>query len=644
MATLTGTVQSGGTIDPSNGTSDIQPLGGVTVTLYLAGPSDPVPLGSATTNGNGTFSLNVTGAGSGTLYYAMAQVSEGVVLAAVLGTSLPASVVINELTTVGAAYSLARLSDGDRVSGSALALKIAAGMSANIVDAATGQSSQVLVLAPNADQTNALRATLDLANLVASSVRNGPEAVNVLLTLTSIPNVISPENTFQALVSMARYPGNQVQALYKQALVVQPYTPGQAQAPDAWTVAVKVNNTGDVNNLFGGPANFAFDEQGYAWIPNNVVQGTPNSGHFIVCLKPDGTPSDGSDGRPVSPVLGGGLTGPGWGVTISPITTNVWVGNFGWGDPDTQYPAYSVSEFTLDGTPVSDTGYDGGTDRVQAIVADKAGNIWMASFENDSVVVFRNGDAGTVAAYQQERHTRPFGVAIADDGTAWVTNAGGLGWPVAVPGGVSRYRLTDDGLEQLWHVQVGKTLKVVALDEQGTAWVASGGDSTVYRVREDGTILGAYSGVGGMDAPWGIAVDGENNVFVANFGKMGHGSDYTNAGLTKLAGESQKNRDLGLMPGDPLSPDNTGFTLPNAGDPVLLANGDPLYGPGADACYSPLMRQTSCQIDQAGNVWVVNNWKPDFDTDYPTDTGNPGGDGVVIFLGLAAPPRSQWAS
>jgi hypothetical protein len=43
----------------------------------------------------------------------------------------------------------------------------------------------------------------------------------------------------------------------------------------------------------------------------------------------------------------------------------------------------------------------------------------------------------------------------------------------------------------------------------------------------------------------------------------------------------------------------------------------------------------SLVIDQAGNIWALNNWKPDFDTDVCC---NPGGDGAVIFVGLAPPP------
>jgi hypothetical protein len=50
-----------------------------------------------------------------------------------------------------------------------------------------------------------------------------------------------------------------------------------------------------------------------------------------------------------------------------------------------------------------------------------------------------------------------------------------------------------------------------------------------------------------------------------------------------------------------------------------------------------MMRQTSSQVDAAGNVWTLNNWKPDFDVDA---AANPGGDGAIIFVGIAK-PRSR---
>jgi hypothetical protein len=46
------------------------------------------------------------------------------------------------------------------------------------------------------------------------------------------------------------------------------------------------------------------------------------------------------------------------------------------------------------------------------------------------------------------------------------------------------------------------------------------------------------------------------------------------------------------------------------------------------------MRLTGIAIDPAGNVWVPNNWKR------VPDLANPGGDGMIVFVGVAAPVKT----
>ena len=77
-----------------------------------------------------------------------------------------------------------------------------------------------------------------------------------------------------------------------------------------------------------------------------------------------------------------------------------------------------------------------------------------------------------------------------------------------------------------------------------------------------------------MDSPWDTAIDGEGNVWVANFGPLESGPPFTGR-LKKLWGV---NAPVGKNVGDAISP-TTGYTVPSAGSEVLLHNGDPLYGP-----------------------------------------------------------------
>src|SRR5262249_2400248 len=121
---------------------------------------------------------------------------------------------------------------------------------------------------------------------------------------------------------------------------------------------------------------------------------------------------------------------------------------------------------------------------------------------------------------------------------------------------------------------------------------------------------------------------------IANFGPTEANTALAAGRLSKLCGTNSAACPPGKKLGDPLSP-ATGFTVPSAGSEVLLHNGEPLYGKNAPPSYIPMMRQTAAMIDRAGNVWTINNYKPNFDVDA---TVNPGGDGILIFVGLAPPP------
>jgi hypothetical protein len=191
----------------------------------------------------------------------------------------------------------------------------------------------------------------------------------------------------------------------------------------------------------------------------------------------------------------------------------------------------------------------------------------------------------------------------------------------------------------VYHREFGRALKGLAIDSLGNIWVPSGGDDVVYLLNSEGHHLGRYKG-GGINGPWGVAIDGNDNIWVANFGKMLPCADYTDAAISQLAGANAQTRPEGFEIGEAISP-ATGYTLPTGGAQVRLRTGEPLYGEGKEPCYSPLMRMTAVEIDQAGNVWAVNNWKPNFDSDASPTAGNPAGDGIVIFVGLAKPPKKR---
>jgi hypothetical protein len=618
---LSGVVQSGGT-------DDIQPLVGAQVTLLEVTAGHPRIIGRAISNKAGRFTINGFGDQANSVFYATADLGGGRTLACVLGPSLPRYATINELTTVAFTYSTAQFLNNGALSGDDFGLRIAAGMNNNLVEVSTGESSPVLTSSPNADETDALRSTRALANLLSACVRNGTTDCDALFDLATPFGGQRPNDTVQALLDIARHPAHNVAEIYGQSKVLEVYTPSLENPPDAWTLAVKVNNSGDDAFPFGGPGNLVFDRRGYAWITNNTIQGTTVSTDRSIVLKPNGSPSDGTNGTPLSPIAGGGLLGPGFGICMDTHGL-IWIGNFGWGGVNPS-PSGSVSLFTLSGKPLSSTnGFQEDVFRVQGTVSDQDNNIWLASLGNNRVVVYRHGNPYDSIIFQGIEFFLPFDIAIAHDETAWVTNSD----PVA--SSVSRFELGNGSLVRRFEIFVGREPRGVVVDSFGNAWVASGGDDTVYVFADEGRQIGAFGG-GGMSGPWGLAVDGDDNIWVADFVPLQIGNVFTGR-LTQLAGANPAGRPAGISMGEPISP-TTGYTLPSAGSQVLLHNGAPLYGPGAAPSFIPMMRTTGIAIDQAGNVWTMNNWKPDFNIDV---TSNPGGDGAVIFVGLAKPPRQK---
>jgi sugar lactone lactonase YvrE len=626
-ASLTGVVHSGGT-------AAARPLAGDKGTLYEATAASPLALDQATTDPAGTFVVDAPTSESEGVFYVTADVGRGVELVAVLGKRLPPSSTINELTTVAAGYSMAQFTGADGISGDDFALRIAAGMNDNIVETSTGTSSQVLLSSPNADETNSLRSTRSLANLLAAGVVDrGVTASFLALTkpLTGSP----PPSTFKALADLARNPGQNVQQLYRLSQRAAAYAPALEGQPDAWTVVVKVNDSGsdEQKKLIGGPGNLAFDARGYAWVTNNVVQGTTGSSTYVVVLRPDGRPAEGTNGTPSSPLGGGGILGTGFGVTIGG-DDSAWFGNFGWGGVN-PVPGVdgSVSQFSSAGAPLSGpNGYLGEPDRVQGMATDADGNVWMASFGDNSVYVFPGGDPSKAVRYPEPPGSQPFDVAIAPDGSAWVSN-GFLG---TFPATVAKFVFEHGKLERRFSRSFGRAaLKGITVDSKGNAWVASLGDDAVYGLRPDGSLIGSFDG-GGIYGPWDVTVDGDDNLWVANFGPIAANNTLAAGRLSELCGTNRAACPPGKKLGDPISP-ATGFTVPSAGSQVLLHNGEPLYGRDRPPSYIPMMRQTASVIDSAGNVWTINNYKPNFDVDA---TENPGGDGILIFVGLAPPPQT----
>lgn len=623
---LTGVVSSG----PAKGA---KPVRGARVSIYRAGVGAPVLLGETVSNARGQFSLNLLPQqGAEETRYVVA--SDGrTELMTVLSASDRPRVRVNEMTTVAAAYAMAQFFDGKVIGGKPLPLRVAAGMFRNLAAPDRGEVSNVLRRSPNADQTNARRLMATLSNVLAKCVRNG--AIDNCVPLFTATGAAT---TLEAAISIAHNPANRVHEIFALGNEVQPFKPAlmASQGPDApnelmrldaFTIAVKVNRTSAKSRKescpFAGTGNLVFDDRGYAWVTNNVVAGTTKSANCFAVLKPDGAPADGKAGTPTSPLSGGGVLGQGFGIGRDP-SGNIWAGNFGWGGVN---PVGSVSKFSSDGKALSPSpnGFVSTLDRVQGTAPDQSGNIWMASYGNNRVQVFPAGNPYTDYPFYADENTEPFHIMIDDAGAAYVSYTG--------TSALSKFTYSPSGITRVATAAIGSDAnpKGIGLDSTGHVWATAGAESLVYLFDSNLNPQGSFDG-GSINGPWGLSVDSKDNVWVANFGlERQLPLKYR---VTQLCGTNTANCPAGKQTvGAGISP-TTGWTLPSGGDQVRLASGKPLYYPLNVRSYKPLMRATTTQIDMAGNVWVTNNWKPSGANDLLL---NPGGDGLVIFVGMAAP-------
>src|SRR5215471_13252844 len=123
---LAGSVQAAG-----------KPIAGATVTLYAAGTAAPAKLAEGKTDDQGAFKLNSSRAPSDSVLYVVAKggtpktaeskgANDAIALLAVLGSTPPNTVTLNEFTTVASVWTSAQFLEGDVLSGHQLGLRIAA--------------------------------------------------------------------------------------------------------------------------------------------------------------------------------------------------------------------------------------------------------------------------------------------------------------------------------------------------------------------------------------------------------------------------------------------------------------------------------------------------------------------------------------
>lgn len=602
-----------------------RPIPFARVTLYRAGgetASGAVSLGSDVADLHGRFAIHYQPVvdPDAVLYLIAEGPWPTTRLATVLGTRpFTDDVTINERTTIATAYAMAQFIDGRIIGGKRPGLQNAAGTLRNLVDLETGDVGQMLATPPNGDETRTMRTFNSLANALAGAVRL--RTTIPLLLIATPPGGPVPRDTLQAAINIAHYQWRRPLALYLASRATQPYGPALLLPPITWTLAIKYIGNG---HEFDGPAAIAFDVNGDAWIGNNYMFRYDHSlrtcgGKHVLKLTATGqdapgAPYDGSEA---------GVDGVGFGIAVDP-KGSVWTANFGFFGStcpcEFAPPGNTVSRFNSSGQSTTPPGgfMQGCIAGPQGIISDQKGGIWTANYCGGTVTFYAAGDPDAYWVYSidsnqvlprgecpQMYNSKPFGIAIDHNLGAWVTDNLND----------AAFRLSPEGVRT---ARVGPEAGIckpmgIAIAGNGDVWISNSrivdvpcvdcivdgsqdyGDLTpdlqnasVTRLDADGNFIGNYTG-GGLWIPWGIATDGNGDVWVANFGGKR---------VSAFHGDT----------GQPIAP----------------------HGYFSDA----LERVTNVAIDTAGNVWLANNWLID------AVQTNPGGDGMVVFIGLAAPVKT----
>lgn len=591
---LAGTVESGG-----------DPLEDHEVTLYRTTPhAAPEAIGSDITNAAGEFTIDheVNRPEDDRIFYIVARSGE-VVLATVLGHMPADTVTVNPRTTVATAYTMAQFLDEGAVVGPVPGVPNGASMAPNVADPVTGDIGEVLDTSPNGADTSARNTFNSLANAVAACV-DDTTACDSLLTAATPQGRLAPADSLQALRNIVREPGRNVDDIYAISEIgPTPYAPAREVEPAAWTLALRFDGDGQ---SMSGPGNFVLDHDGTMWVANNYAYAPVSdlsgacASQQLLRFAPNG------EYVPGSPYEGGGLNGAGYGIARD-RHGDIWVSNFGFAAvecPD-QPPHNTLSQFRPDGTPVSaDNGYDtDGVDWPQGIRFSDNGDLWVANCANDSVTLVPDGDTSRARPLTDIGVEKPFDMAFGADANTYVTGTASDNVAVLQPDGTP----TPDSPLAGFHRPMG-----IIENSHGELWVANSGlvdlpcpdkdvdaepPPSLGHIDTDGTVT--MFGGGGLLIPWGVSVDGHDNVWVSNFG---------GERLSAFCGrDNSPHCPEGVGKGDPLSPDVTGYF------------------------FDGLTRSTATEADTAGNMWVTNNWK-----EIPPEQ-NPGGYQVVVYLGLAGP-------
>jgi streptogramin lyase len=487
-----------------------QPVSGAKIQLYAAGTSgvgtgatDLLAPNLVTTDASGFF--NITGdyicPSANTQVYLVArggnpglgsgETNPALVLMAALGNcgglTSTTNVVINEVTTVGAAWALAQFSGANgQVGGSstnATGLANAFATAANLADSSRGLSPG------SALPTGALVETAKLntlADVLAACVNSDGTTGCAPLFSAATTATGAPTTTLGAALNIVRNPGTNVTAIFSAAPADAPFQPILATAPHDWTISVTYSGGG-----LNVPGGVAIDSAGNVAVANYL-------GGVLSKFAPNGTPAAATG------IAGAGLSDS-YGIAID-ASDNIWVTNEQSVANAANHRLGSISEFSSAGAELSGYGYTGGGVYYPlSVAADSNGAIWVADYGDSSATLLNDDGTAVSGGSGYAAGALPFVSAVALDAAhnAWFAAQRGIA-RVTPAGAVTNYSCCSGPAG-------------IAVDASGNLWVADYTASAVVKLTSAGTVAHTTTINGGNAGPQAIAVDGAGNVWGANY-------------------------------------------------------------------------------------------------------------------------------
>lgn len=622
------------------------PVAGAEVTLWATTAGAPVKLGSAQSDARGGFAIRgAANPESGSVVYAVATGGRfaaqktpgqvpGLVLMSLLGQTPPTKVTINELTTVASAYTGARFLTGTSFAGDPLGLRIAAGNTPNLVDPVTGGWGSVLLDPLNSTQTTTLATINTLAALITAYATIADDGWRAQFFKSATPyGAATPTTTLGAMQGVALESWADPKglfALFNAAYPqpkdgsrrVGPVAPYLTYQPDDFMLSLAFAGGGMYAN-----GRFMFDAEGNLWSGQNWLPGSQSGavnsiGGGVLKMSPNGKPLS----PPINGFTGMGIDGVGWGTAVT--RDRVWISSFNG----------KILVMDFDGKPVAteaDFPFKQKFLGLMGIGVAANGDVWIADGSNDQLLFFPEGRIKDGRIVKPPGMSSPFDIVIDPQNRVWVSNSQSdtvVRFPANDPGKVETFR-------------AGISVRGLALDSKANVWVASNmspdfprpkmpdgasimvqfeilgkalltypkSTGTVNLIRADGTqdVPAGYTAGGAIDIPWGLNIDGNDDVWVGNLGPFPQG------------------RSVALLAGADPSKHKPGT---KAGDLLHLFRG------------GSIQMLTDVAIDPAGNVWAANNWN-DPATATSGDPFRPrstwgGGSGLTIIYGAAAPVKA----